>query len=200
MDTIKLPKNFTLSYKSMEATLVAFKASKTVVDVTWEVFQAADPATMTRRAALTPSFALVPVAGSSHSAVSRMSVPSKASALAKTPSSPKQTPKEPIALSESAESSSEEGTTPLDVPPIQAMGAIVIQGRASKWARTSEPATESRAAKRTCTTEPARTTPSPSIDKGKKAVEHLSSTPDNELLNVVEVITESIESLLVFGV
>lgn len=33
MDTIKLPKNFTLSRESMKATLAAFKSNKTMADV-----------------------------------------------------------------------------------------------------------------------------------------------------------------------
>lgn len=137
-----------------------------------------------------PSLALVPTVSDSHSAASRMFVPAKASAPAKTPFAPKQTPKEPITLSESTKCSFEESTrvAPLDVPPIQTVGTIVIRGRADKRTQTSEPATESRVTKQACTIEPAGTTPSP---KGKKVVEHLSSTPNNDLLDVAEVTTES---------
>lgn len=68
----------------------------------------------------------------------------------------------------------EEGTRspPLSVSPIQAIGNIVISGRA---------------AKRTKTLKPVETSPSPSVDKKKRAVENLSSAPDNELLNTTEV-------------
>lgn len=54
-----------------------------------------------------PSLALVPVATGSRSTALMTSVPYKALASAKTPPAPKETPKEPIALSESVESSSE---------------------------------------------------------------------------------------------
>lgn len=73
---------------------------------------------------------------------------------------------------------SKEGTktAPLDVQPLQAVGAITIKGKATKHARTSEPAGAA---------------PSPPVGNGKKAVEHLSSVPDNELLNTAEVTVES---------
>lgn len=51
---------------------------------------------------------------------------------------------------------------------------------------------EGRVAKRTRISEPTETVPSSPIDKGKKVMENLSSTPDNDLLNVVEVNTKSI--------
>lgn len=133
------------------------------------------------------------MAGGSRSVASRTSVPSKASSSAKTPPTPKETPKEPITLSESVESSSEEGTrtAPLDVPPIQIVGAILIRGSVVKWARTSKPAIEGKAAKLGRTSGPAETTPSLPADKGKKAMDHLSSALDNELLNAIEVTAES---------
>lgn len=83
-------------------------------------------------------------------------------------------PKELIVVSESTNSSSEEGTrfAPLDVPSIRAMGAITVKGIAAKRARTSELL---------------GTTPSPPIDKEEKVVENLSFTSDNELLNAAEI-------------
>lgn len=70
--------------------------------------------------------------------------------------------KEPITISKSTKSSSDESTrtAPLDVPSIQAVGTITIEGRATKRSRTSEPAG------------PSLSLP---VDKGEKAIEHLSS-------------------------
>lgn len=138
--------------------------------MTREVFQAAD---LTSSACLStpasaPSLALVPVSG----------VPPKVQTSSKAALALKEIPKEPIAISESTESSSKEDTriALLDVPPIQAMGAITIKGRVVKHARTSEPVGAA---------------PSPPIDKEKKVVEHLSSILKNELLNITEVTVES---------
>lgn len=50
MDKIKLSKNFTLSRESMKATLAAFKANKSVADVTREVFHIVEFTLTTRRA------------------------------------------------------------------------------------------------------------------------------------------------------
>lgn len=101
-------------------------------------------------------------------------------------------------LSESVESSSEEGTknAPLDVPPIQVVGAIVIEGRVAKCTRTSELAIESRTAKRARVSKPAGAAPSPPVDKGKKAEEHVSFAPDNELLNATKVTVESTSAFM----
>lgn len=55
MDTIKLPKNFTLSRESMKETLAAFKANKSIFDMTCEVFQAATLALSAQRSAPTPN-------------------------------------------------------------------------------------------------------------------------------------------------
>lgn len=148
MDIIKLSKNFTLSRKSMKATLAAFKTKKIITDVTREFFQAADPTSSTHHftSAPMPSLVLVPVTGGSCFAASRMSISAKVLAPAKTLPIPKETPKEPITHSELAESSLKEGTgtAPLDIPPIQAVGVIMIEGEATKRARTSEPAIEGR--------------------------------------------------------
>lgn len=180
MGNIKLPKNFTLSRESMKDTLTAFKANKSVVDVAREVFQVATPTSSTRPSArtTTPSLALVLVSGGSRFAASRTSVPPKALASSKAPLAPKEIPKEPIMVSESVESSSEEGirSPPLNVSPIRAVGAIAIGGRATRCARTSKPI---------------EAVPSLPIDKGKKEVENLSFTPDNELLNATKVNVES---------
>lgn len=57
MDKIRLPKNFTLSWEGMKATLAAFKANKSMVDMTREVFHTADSTLATHRvtSASTPS-------------------------------------------------------------------------------------------------------------------------------------------------
>lgn len=75
---------------------------------------------MNRSTTLALTLALVPTVEGSRSVASRIFVPAKASALAKTLAAPKQTSKEPIAFNESAESSLEKGTrvAPLDVPPL----------------------------------------------------------------------------------
>lgn len=85
---------------------------------------------------------------------------------------PKEVPKKPIVVSELAESSLEEGTksSPLDVPSIQAVGVITVEGRAAKHTQTSEPSEAPL---------------SSLVDKGKNMVEHLSSALNNELLNEV---------------
>lgn len=143
MDNIKLQKNFTLFRESMKVTLDAFKAGKTMADVTQEVFQVMAPTAP----ALT--LALVPVDGGSRSIASRASIPAKVPTSSKSPAAPKTASREPISISKYTESSLREGArvAPLDVPPLQAMGAIVIGGVASKRARISKPATESRLAK-----------------------------------------------------
>lgn len=79
----------------------------------------------------------------------------------------------------------------MNVPPIQAVRAVVIEGESPKHAWTSEPTIDGRAAKCTWTSKPVGTTPSPPVDKEKKAVEHLSSAPDNKLLNDAEMTIES---------
>lgn len=124
-----------------------------------------------------PSLALVPVVEGSRSTASKTLVLTEALAPAKTP------PKEPITLSESVESSSEEGTR-------TGRGSCRDRGRAAKQAQISKHVTKDRTAKRDRTLEPARVAPSPLVDKGKKTVEHLSSAPYNELLNTAEVTAE----------
>ncbi|XP_043813909.1 uncharacterized protein LOC110619837 [Manihot esculenta] len=81
-------------------------------------------------------------------------------------------------VSELAESSLEEGTRspPLNVSSISAVGAITIESKVAQRARTLK------------VTEAILSSP---IDKRKKVVENLSSTPDNELLNGTEVNVES---------
>lgn len=65
MNSIKFPKTFIMFWKSMKVTLAAFKANKTVANVTREVFQATSPAFAARRSTpasaptLAPSLALV---------------------------------------------------------------------------------------------------------------------------------------------
>lgn len=124
MDNIKLSKNFFLYRKSMRATLVAFKANKTVADMTLEVFQVMDPAAVNRSTTPAPTLALVPAAGGSRSAASRTSIPAKVPTPTKSLAAFKLTSKEPIALSESTEGSSEKGirVASLDVTPLQAVG------------------------------------------------------------------------------
>lgn len=133
------------------------------------------------------------MARGSCSTASRTSIPAEAQASVKTPPAPKKATREPVTLSESTGSSSEEGTgvAPLDISPIQVMGAIIIGGQVAKKAQTAETTTEGRAAKCTRTLEPARASPSPLADKRKKAVEHLASSQDNELLSAAEVTVES---------
>lgn len=75
----------------MKVTLAAFKANKTVADVTQKVFQAVDPVAANRSTAPAPTLALVPTVGGSRSTISRMSIPAKASISAKTLAAPKQT-------------------------------------------------------------------------------------------------------------
>ncbi|XP_043811749.1 uncharacterized protein LOC122723509 [Manihot esculenta] len=198
IDNIKLPKNFSMSWESMKAMLDAFKAGKTVADVILEVFQVVAPAAVNRTIVPALTLALVPTAEGSQSAASRASILAKAPASAKSPITLKSASKEPIAISESAERGSKEGTgvAPLDVPPLQAVGAIVIGGAASKRVRTSELATEGRAPKRARATRPTKIALPPFADKGKKVVEQLSSTLDNELLNAAEVTPESMLALV----
>lgn len=121
MGTIKLPKNFTLTRESMKETLAAFKANKSVVDVTREVFQATAPAPLARHSTPTPtpSLALVWVLGGSRSVASRTLVPPKAPAASKASPASKEVLREPTVVSESADSSSKEGTksAPLDPSP-----------------------------------------------------------------------------------
>lgn len=157
MGIIKLPKNFTLSRESIKKTLTAFKVNKFVTDVTREVFQVVTLVSSARpfSHAPTPSLALVLVSGGPHSVASKTSVPPKALTSFEAPPAQKGVPKEPILVNKSAESNSKEDTrsTPLDVHPIRAMGAIAIERRAAKHARTSKP---SGAA------------PSPLVDRGKR--------------------------------
>lgn len=77
----------------------------------------------------------------------------------------------------------EEGTgvASLDIPPIQAVGAVIVGGHATKRARTAKTTTKGRIAKRTRTPKLAKAILSPLVDKRKKTVEHLASAPDNEL-------------------
>lgn len=81
-------------------------------------------------------------------------------------------------VSELAENSLEESTRspPLNVSSIRAVGAITIESKVAKRARTLK------------VTEAILSSP---VDKRKKIVENLSSTPDNELLNGTEVNAES---------
>lgn len=193
MDNIKPPKNFTLSWESIKAMLDAFKAGRTVADVTREVFQVIAPTSAGWTTAPIPALALASIARGSHSTDSRAFVPAKAPASTKCPAASKLTFKEPIAISESAERDSKGGAevAPLDVQPLQAVAAVVIRRASNKRARTSKPTSEGKAAKRAHGAEPGKTTPTPSADKGKGVVEQLSSAPDNELLNIVEVTLES---------
>lgn len=87
MDNLKPPKNFTLSRESMKATLDAFKAGKTVANVTGEVFQAVAHAAAiwTTTPTLAPTLAFVPAIGSSQSVASRASIPAKVPTSSKSP-------------------------------------------------------------------------------------------------------------------
>lgn len=141
----------------MKDTLAAFKANKSVADVAREVFQAATPTSSAHPSTCTatPSLALVSVLGGFHSMAFRTSVPPKSSASSKAPFAPKKVPKEPIMVSKSVESSSEEGSRspPLNVSPIRAVGVITIEAQAAKLARTLKTS---------------KIFPSAHVDKGKK--------------------------------
>lgn len=78
MDTLNLPKNFNLSRENMKATLEAFKADKSVADMTRKVFNS-----VSQTSAPASTRFLAPVAGSSRYIVL------KASALDKMPTSAK---------------------------------------------------------------------------------------------------------------
>lgn len=151
------------------------------------------PAAANQTTVLALTLLLVPSVGGSRFAASRASIPTKALAPAKSLAALKSTSKEPIAIGESAKSGSKESirVAPLDVPPLQVVGGHCDWSAVSKRARTSEPATKGGVAKRAHSTGPMKIAPPPSIDKGKKVVEHLSSTPYNELLNAAEVTLES---------
>lgn len=67
----------------------------------------------------------------------------------------------------------------------------MIGGAAGKRARTSEPISEGRAAKRAWAAGSAKTTAPSSTDKWKGVVGLLSSAPDNEFLNAAEETLDS---------
>lgn len=91
MDSLKLPKNFNLSKENMKATLEAFKAGKSVADVTWKVFHVVAPASVSQTPAPAFARALTPAAGGFRSTASKASSPNKTPTSAKSSVAPKRT-------------------------------------------------------------------------------------------------------------
>lgn len=115
MEKIKPPKNFTMSRENMKATLEAFRAGRSVADVTQEVFHAISPIVAGWIATFASSRVLVLVMKGFRFVASRASTQGKALSSSKSPAAPRpkstSTPnsREPITINESMESGSKGG-------------------------------------------------------------------------------------------